>query len=75
VITDVLILAGWPGNEPLSRAELLELLAEQDRVLAGRDAEIAKLRTQIAAMEQRLARLERLVSRNSGNSSFPPSNG
>ena len=61
------------GYEPLSRAELLELLAEQDRVLAGRDAEIAKLRTQIAAMEQRLARLERLVSRNSGNSSFPPS--
>ena len=61
------------GYEPLSRAELLELLAEQDRVLAGRDAEIATLRTQIAAMEQRLARLERLVSRNSGNSSFPPS--
>jgi len=61
------------GYEPLSRAELLGLLAERDRVLAERDAEIGELRAQVAALEQRLARLERLVSRNSGNSSFPPS--
>src|SRR6266849_3029568 len=39
----------------------------------GRDAEVAELRAQVAALEQRLARVERLVSRNSGNSSFPPS--
>jgi transposase len=54
------------GYEPLSPAELLDLLAE-------RDAEIAELRAQLAALEQQLARLERLVSRNSSNSSFPPS--
>jgi len=52
---------------------LLGLLADRDRVLAGRDAEVAELRAQVAALEQRLARVERLVSRNSGNSSFPPS--
>src|SRR5258708_33838785 len=61
------------GCEPLSRAELLGLLADRDRVLAERDAEVAELRAQVAALEQRLARVERLVSRNSGNSSFPPS--
>ncbi len=61
------------GYEPLSRAELLGLLADRDRVLAERDAEVAELRAQVAALEQRLARVERLVSRNSGNSSFPPS--
>jgi transposase len=54
------------GYEPLSPAELMDLLAR-------RDAEIAELRAQVAALEQQLARLERLVSRNSGNSSFPPS--
>jgi transposase len=42
-------------------------------VLAERNAEIAELRAQVVALEQQLARLERLVSRNSGNSSFPPS--
>ena len=47
------------GYEQLSRDELLA-------VLAGRDQLIGELRKQVA-------RLERLVSRNSGNSSMPPS--
>jgi transposase len=47
------------GCEQLSREDLLGLLAERDRL-------IKELREQVA-------RLERLISRNSGNSSFPPS--
>jgi transposase len=47
------------GYEQLSRDELLA-------ALAGRDQLIGELRAQVA-------RLERLVSRNSGNSSMPPS--
>jgi hypothetical protein len=54
------------GYEPLSRAELLVLLAERDR-------EIAELRAGNTALVARVARLERLISRNSGNSSMPPS--
>ena len=47
---------------------------------AARDEEIALLREEaeaqrarISELEERVARLERLVSRNSGNSSMPPS--
>jgi transposase len=54
------------GYEPLSRAELLTLLAERDR-------EIAQLRADNSVLVARVARLERLISRNSGNSSMPPS--
>jgi len=36
-------------------------------------AENAELKAQIAELEERIARLERLISRNSGNSSMPPS--
>jgi transposase len=54
------------GYEPLSRAELLGLLAERDRRIAQLEAENAEL-------ERRVVRLERLVSRNSANSSMPPS--
>ena len=54
------------GYEPLSRAELLTLLAE-------RDSRIAQLEAENADLARRVARLERLISRNSGNSSFPPS--
>jgi transposase len=53
------------GYEPLSRAELLSLLAVRDR-------EIAQLREDNAALAARVARLERMISRNSGNSSMPP---
>ena len=47
------------GYERLSRDELLGLLAERDQLIAG--------------LQEKVARLERLVSRNSGNSSMPPS--
>jgi transposase len=36
-------------------------------------AENAELKAQVAELEERVARLERLISRNSGNSSVPPS--
>ena len=54
------------GYEPLSRAELVALLANRDRRVAQLEAENAEL-------ARRVARLERLISRNSGNSSMPPS--
>ncbi|HUZ56039.1 MAG TPA: DUF6444 domain-containing protein [Streptosporangiaceae bacterium] len=54
------------GYEPLSRAELLSLLAE-------RDSRIAQLEAENAGLARRVAVLERLISRNSGNSSMPPS--
>ena len=47
------------GYEQLSRDDLLGLLAERDRL--------------IDELREKIERLERLVSRNSGNSSFPPS--
>jgi transposase len=40
---------------------------------AARDREIAALREENAELARRVARLERLMSRNSGNSSLPPS--
>ena len=54
------------GYEPLSRDELLALVAE-------RDTRIAQLEAENAELARRVARLERLISRNSGNSSMPPS--
>lgn len=36
-------------------------------------AENAELKTQLAEQAEKIARLERLISRNSGNSSMPPS--
>jgi hypothetical protein len=43
------------GYEPLSRAELLSLLAE-------RDGRIAQLEVENAELARRVARLERLIS-------------
>jgi transposase len=54
------------GVEELSRAELIALVREQAGV-------ITELRTANRALEERVRRLERQVSRNSGNSSMPPS--
>ena len=67
-----------PGCTPCAvRDEEIAQLREQ---LAARDAEVTGLREQIAAqdgelaeLKDRLTRLERAVSRNSGNSSMPPS--
>ena len=74
-----------PGE--LSRAELIALVAVQaDQIRAQLEqistqarqvtslaGQIAELQVTNAALAARLERLERLVSRNSGNSSMPPS--
>jgi transposase len=71
----------------MSREELIALLAERDFHLAQRDAriaaqdaQIATLSTQVADLLEaneelaaKLARLEHLLTRNSANSSLPPS--
>ena len=60
-----------PGCTPCAaRDEEIAQLREQ---LAGRHAEVTGLRGQVAELKDRVARLERAVSRNSGNSSMPPS--
>ena len=57
----------------MSREELIALLAERDARLAARAEHIAAQARRIEELEARLARLEHLLSRNSGNSSMPPS--
>jgi transposase len=47
--------------------------AERDAVIAGQAAVIAGQAAAVAELAAKVERLERLVSRNSGNSSFPPS--
>jgi len=60
-----------PGCTPCAaRDEEIAQLREQ---LATRDAEVTGLRGQVTELNDRVARLERAVSRNSGNSSMPPS--
>lgn len=54
------------GLEELSREELIALVRDQAAL-------IVQLREANAALEERLRRLERQLSRNSGNSSLPPS--
>ena len=64
-------------------AEAAELRAENARLREAverlgllnedKDAVIAGLRAQLAEQAEQIARLERLISRNSGNSSMPPS--
>jgi transposase len=68
------------ASEELCREELISLLAERDARIAAQDAQIHSLSTRVAdlleANEQltaTLARLEHLLSRNSRNSSLPPS--
>src|SRR5580693_677918 len=65
------------------RPEAAELRAENARLREAverlgllnedKDAVIAGLRAQLAEQAEQIARLERLISRNSGNSSMPPS--
>src|SRR3954467_14479914 len=64
----------------MSRDELLVVVARQTERLAVQDRQIAELAGQLArlmevneALADKLARLEHLLSRNSGNSSSPPS--
>ena len=56
-----------PPDDLAVLAEVQGVLIE---VLETRNSELS---AQVAGLEARLARLERLVSRNSGNSSMPPS--
>ena len=49
------------------------LIAQQGQLIAVLAARNAQLEARVADLEQRLQRLERAVSRNSGNSSMPPS--
>jgi transposase len=56
-----------PDEDLAALAEVQGVLIE---VLEARNSELSAL---VASLEERLARLERVVSRNSGNSSMPPS--
>ena len=49
------------------------MVAALQEVNARLRAENAELKAQIAEQAEKIARLERLISRNSGNSSMPPS--
>lgn len=69
-----------PEPEDLSRDELIVVVARQAGQLAARDQQISDMAGQLSelmeaneALAGKLARLEHLLSRNSGNSSSPPS--
>lgn len=59
--------------EQLSRQELIALVIAQAEQISVQAAQIAVLRGANAELARKLAKLEHLVSRNSGNSSMPPS--
>jgi transposase len=61
------------GREDLSREDLLALIVELRAVNADLQAQIAAQAKRIAEQDGRIAALERALSRNSGNSSMPPS--
>ena len=54
-------------------ARLREAVERLGLLNEDKDAENAELKAQIAGQAEKIARLERLISRNSGNSSMPPS--
>jgi hypothetical protein len=59
--------------EDASRGDLLALIAQLQTVNAALMARIAQQDEVIAAQGVRIAALEKALSRNSGNSSMPPS--
>jgi transposase len=66
--------------EEMPREELIRLLAERDARITAQDRQITTLSMRVAdlleaneALAGKLARLEYLLSRNSSNSSMPPS--
>ena len=59
--------------EELSREELVEQLVLRDRQITAMAARLAELMEANEALTAKLAGLEHLLSRNSGNSSSPPS--
>jgi transposase len=67
---------GVPGDVAALRTEnarLRDTVERQRLLLEDKDAKIADLESRTRQLEERVARLERLISRNSGNSSMPPS--
>ncbi|MCA1681760.1 MAG: IS66 family transposase [Actinobacteria bacterium] len=69
-----------PALEEMSRDELIRLVVERDAQLAARDGQVAAMAGQLSELMEanevlagKLARLEYLLSRNSKNSSSPPS--
>jgi transposase len=68
--------SGVPEDAVALRTQVASLRAANAglrALLEDKDAKIAALEAQAAAQAERIARLERLISRNSGNSSMPPS--
>jgi hypothetical protein len=59
--------------ESLSREELIALVRRQDAQITAMAAQLAVLMEKFEQQAEELARLRHLVSRNSGNSSMPPS--
>ncbi|WP_248815503.1 DUF6444 domain-containing protein [Frankia sp. AgPm24] len=59
--------------EEMSREELLAVVAAQAATLAAQAELIEELRGQVEALAAEVDRLGRAGSRNSGNSSLPPS--
>ncbi len=64
----------------MSRDELIRLVVERDAQIAARDGQIAAMAGQLSELREanevlaaKLARLEYVLSRNSKNSSSPPS--
>jgi Transposase IS66 family/Family of unknown function (DUF6444) len=70
----IAVVSGVPADELAVVAELqgmvIGLLESRNADLEARNGELAG---EVADLRERLARLERLVSRNSGSSSMPPS--
>lgn len=68
--------SGLHGDVAALRAENGRLREANERLrmlLEDKEAQIAELKARNAELGERVARLERLISRNSGNSSMPPS--
>jgi transposase len=68
--------SGVPGDAVALRVQVASLRTANEglrALLADKDAKITELEAQVAAQAERIARLERLISRNSANSSMPPS--
>src|SRR5215470_12199482 len=69
-----------PGGPPADPRDALireqaERIGEQERRLAAQAEQIAALEALVADLREQLAAAERAGSRNSGNSSMPPSTG
>jgi transposase len=68
---------GVPGDDVaalrVENGRLREANGRLRMLLQDKDTQIAELKAWNAELEERVARLERLISRNSGNSSMPPS--